>query len=422
VTERDIGIEVFATAAPGVQGRIKNEPEDFIVEEVSLFPPPVRGKHVIARVTSRNWETHRLVERLAAWLGIPADYIKYAGIKDKRAVTTQLMSFPTRIEDVRAISLPDVTVEVLYTAAKPVYAGKLVGNRFHIVVRDVSGTRADVEAVVREIARFGYFPNFFGVQRFGVMRPVTHIVGKHLLMGDIEKAVMAYIANPVDGEPADSFEVRAMLEKTRDFAGALRTFPERFSFERRMLDVLARNPENWNEALLTLPKNLVRIFLHAYQSYLFNKILSARIGAGFPFHRVVEGDVIIPWDGGVEIQQSDGLRVTSANVDKVNRQIAAYRCAPTAAIIGTETFWARGKPGEIERKVLAEERIDEELFAVPHLPALASSGMRRVCAAPLTTFRWSYDGSSLSLDFYLPKGCYATTLLREIMKADVTHY
>ncbi|HHF56540.1 MAG TPA: tRNA pseudouridine(13) synthase TruD, partial [Thermoplasmatales archaeon] len=90
--EKEIGIEVFVTKARGVGGKIKKEPEDFIVEEVSIYPPPSNGRYVIARVKARNWEMNRLIEKLAYNLKISPNSIGYAGIKDKRARTTQIMS------------------------------------------------------------------------------------------------------------------------------------------------------------------------------------------------------------------------------------------------------------------------------------------------------------------------------------------
>lgn len=420
--EDHLGITTFATKSEGIGGVIKQRPEDFYVEEVSRYPPPSGGKHVIARVTARNWETHRLIEHLASSLHIPPEFIGYAGIKDKRAVTTQLMSFPASIERVQNIHLADVTIDILYRSARPVYPGELVGNRFSITIRNVEGDGDAVRSIMEEIQELGFFPNFFGVQRFGIMRPITHVVGKYLLKNEMERAVMTYIANPLEGESEESHQPRKFLEETGDFSEALHRYPEKLAFERRVIQYLATHPGEWKEALFQLPKNLIRMFLHAYQSYLFNRILSARMEEGLSFCKAYEGDIVIPCDTEIEVQRRDGIRVTRINLRKINHQIGRHRCFPSGAIIGYDTMWAEGEMGALEKKILEEERISEQEFTMPHLPDFACRGLRRITAVPLKTVKWDFDGTHLHLEFFLPKGCYATTVLREIMKADVTHY
>lgn len=420
--EEAIGIEVFLTSSEGIKGKIKNYPEDFIVEEVPVYPLPSNGKYVIAEVISRNWETNRLIEKLASCLHISSNLIGYAGIKDRRAITSQLMSFPVEIEDLKKVSLPDVKINILYKSSKAIHRGKLIGNHFHIVIRNVEGKKEDVEKVIKEIEEIGGFPNFFGVQRFGIARPITHIVGKHIIKNDFEKAVMTYIAHPSEGEDEESYNARKFLHETNDFEKALEIYPKKLVFERRIIRHLAKKPGDWKGALLSLPKNLVKIFVHAYQSYLFNRILSCRIKRGLPINEAIEGDIIIPWGKEMIIQSYDGILVNKKNIDKINEQIKKRRCFPSGAIIGYEGMLADGKMGEIEREVMAKEDIKREEFKIPHLPFLSCKGMRRIIIVPIRNIKWEMKGKDVFLSFFLPKGCYATSLLREIMKADIYSY
>ena len=179
---------------------------------------------------------------------------------------------------------------------------------------------------MHEIEELALVPNFFGVQRFGIARPITHLVGKYILKNDFEKAVMTYIAHPIKGEDEESYEARKFLEETRDFEEALKLYPKKLVFERRIIEHLALHPNEWKEALLKLPKNLVRIFLHAYQSYLFNKILSRRIKKGLPLNEAVEGDIVIPWENEMVIQSNEGIKVNKVNKEKINKQIKRGRC------------------------------------------------------------------------------------------------
>ena len=78
--------------------------------------------------------------------------------------------------------------------------------------------------------------------------------------------------------------------------------------------------------------------------------------------------------------------------------------------------------GDIEKKVMENEGITEDEFKIPHMPELACRGMRRIISVPVKHLKWQFDGKNLHLQFFLPKGCYATSLLREIMKADIFSY
>ncbi len=414
-------MEVFLTDGPGIGGRIKTTPEDFIVEEQPRLPPPGDGKQVIARVTAERWETNDLVEHIASQLGIPAGYIGFAGMKDKQAITSQYMSFPVSLPRVTRVDLPRVTVEVLYRARKPVYRGQLAGNHFHVTIRDVSGSEEQAQAIHRQILSTGGFPNFFGVQRYGILRPITHLVGRCIVAGDFERAVLTYAANPLPGEDDVCRRARQWLQETRDFAAALERYPARLNFERRMIAHLAEHPGDWAGALRQLPEGLLRLFVHAYQSWLFNRMLSERMRRGLPIDGAVSGDVVLPMDRG-DMQQRTGIPVTERNLDKVNRQIARHRCLPSAVLVGTEASLAAGEMGEVERMVLEQEELSGDEFTISGMPSLSSRGLRRAILAPLTNLRMTVEDDLARLSFSLPKGCYATCLLREFMKAPIQRY
>ncbi len=418
--EKNIGIEVFLTKSFKIGGKIKKYPEDFVVEESPIYPKPGDGKFVIARIKSCNWETNRLIEVLASSLKISSNSIGYAGIKDKRAITSQIMSFPTSIDNLRKVKLKGVDIDILYKSREKVYRGKLLGNYFHILIRDVNAGYEDVENVMNEILKIGGFPNFFGFQRFGITRPITHLVGKYIIKNEFKKAVMTYAACPMEGEDEEGYKARKFLQETEDFEKSLEVYPKKLVFERRIIMHLAENKDDWIGAISKLPKNLVKIFVHAYQSYLFNKILSERIKEGIPINTAIEGDIVIPFKG--EIQSRDGIIVTKENIGKINTQIEKGKCYPSAIIFGYDSSFADGKMGEIERRIIEEEEIKQEDFKVRSLPFLSCEGMRRIIFVPVKNLKWRLEENNLFIEFFLPKGCYATSLLREIMKGEIYDY
>jgi len=414
--EEEIGLEAYLTHGKGIKGKIKEKPEDFIVEEIPLYPKPANGRHFVVMVKSKNWETNKLVEKLASSMKISSKAIGYAGIKDKRAVTTQVMTFSTSYEKISNINIPGVEIDILYKTNKPIAHGMLEGNVFNIRIRHVENIESFYE-ILGEIKEYGGFPNFFGVQRFGIVRPITHIVGKYLLEGDFENAIMTYVATPIKEEDEKSYEARKYLMETHDFEGALAMFPKKLNFERRIIKYLINHPDDWENALLKLPSNLIRIFIHAYQSYLFNKILSTRIKEGIPINRAIEGDIILKdtWD-------AHGIYADKRIIERTNKKIKEGKCIPSGAIPGYDVRLARGKMGEIERYAMKKHSVNPEKFKMPYMPWLASAGRRRPLFVPLKKIRWKVEKNDVFLKFYLPRGCYATSLLREIMKADIYSY
>ena len=245
--ERAIGLEVFYTDGDGAGGVLKRSIDDFVVKEVSIFPSKDEdGKYTIATVTSRNWETNRLVRVLARSLGVSRNRITFAGTKDKRGVTTQLMSFEATVEEVRGISIKDVEITDVYASRKHIVIGDLIGNSFQVWVRGCrlrdEALETEIDSTVDQLDLIRGFPNFFGVQRFGSLRPITHIVGRHIVHGEFESACLAYVGRPEEGESAQTREARSYIDRTKDFEGALLLFPKVLTFERTIVGYLARNP------------------------------------------------------------------------------------------------------------------------------------------------------------------------------------
>ncbi len=400
-------------------------PEDFVVDEISLNPSEAPlGQIAIARVWRRNWEQNKLVRRLGSNLRVGRANIGFAGTKDRRSVATQLMSFRADIEAVRALEIPDVRILETYRSNRMISIGDLIGNRFSIKVSDV-GDDIDIpetcEAVRGEVEGIGGFPNFFGIQRFGSVRPITHQIGRDLVRGDIEGAVMKYVANPM-GDGSEGDDARRTLQETRDFERATNELPVRFTFERTMIVHLVERPGDYTGALKRLPRNLLMMFVHAYQSLLFNKILSERIRRGIPIHEPIEGDFVLPLDKNGVPDHDNHIDVTGDNIDKARRNAAEGKAFVSGILYGTDSVFAEGAMGEIERHVVEAEKIEARDFQIVGLREASSKGTRRELLAPVRDLVVDHAGDGVLFAFSLNKGCYATCLLREFMKAGASQY
>jgi tRNA pseudouridine13 synthase len=426
IDESELGLETFlSVGVPGIGGKLRRTPEDFVVDEISIRPPEIpMGQYVVARVWHRNWEANRLVRRLGSNLRVGRGSVSFAGTKDGRSVATQLMSFRADLDDVRALEIPDVRIVEAYRSNRMISIGDLIGNSFSIKVTDIEDG-VDIgqvcEEVGQRISSIGGFPNFFGIQRFGSVRPITHLIGRDLVRDDFEGAVMRYAANPL-GNGSEGDDARRTLQDTRDFGRALAELPARFTFERTMVAHLSEKPGDYLGALRRLPRNLLMMFVHAYQSYMFNKVLSERMRRGLPIHEPVEGDFVLPLDKNGVPDQDNPVDVTSDNIDKARRNASEGKAFVSGVLYGTDSVFAGGVMGEIERRVVEEEGLDPQDFQIVGLREASSKGSRRELLAPARGLRIDFEADGVRFGFSLNKGCYATCLLREFMKTDISRY
>ncbi len=431
--EKGIGIEYFFTSTEGVGGRLRTIPEDFRVIEKSDMPLEAPGHFTAAVITSKNWETNRLIRIMARKLRISRRNIMFCGTKDKRAITTQLFVFHTTLENVQSMWLTDIIVEKAYSTHKRVNIGDLFGNKFEVVLRSmgqpIETCREIADEAAGQLRDLGGFPNFFGIQRFGAVRPITHKIGRLIVEGEFKKAVDSYLFDMVENESAETMEARLRLKTEQNYADALVYFPDHLGFEKAILNHLAVNPDDHVEALKQLPKNLLMMFIHAYQSYIFNKMLSRRMSQGLPLNEPVPGDMVLKMDKHGLPDHRNWVMADADNIPKLTKLIGKQKAFVSAALVGYETEFAGGEPGEVERKIFEAEKIEQKVFIIPKLERMSSKGTRREILSPFGNLEISVAegivddpdadvNPGLLFKFDLNKGCYATTLLREFMKSE----
>lgn len=330
---------------PGTGGVIRAVPEDFVVTEVPLYLPCGQGEHLYLRITKRGLSTPQLVSHLSSSLGVKARAIGVAGLKDARAVTSQLVSIqgvsPDAIARVRHEGI--LSVEVLGCHRNRLRTGHHRGNTFRLVVRDVKPPTGEVvPAVLAQVSRRGV-PNYFGPQR--------------------------------QGRRGDNYRVGADLLRNR-----------------------GRRAQ--------MPKRTRMWYLNAFQAHLFNLVLARRIER---IDRVLPGDWAMKHENGACFQVEDA-GAEQARADR-------FEISPTGILFGSRAPWATGEPGEIERAAAASlQETPESLRQAA--TGCGFRGERRTLRVSPEDLEWSLTGDRLTLSFTLPPGSYATSLLREVMKAD----
>ncbi len=408
--EEKVGIGCYITSTPGIGGRIKENPEDFYVEEIARLKLSDEGKYTIIRVRKTNWNTMNFARILAKKLGISQKRIEYAGTKDKRAVSVQYFSISNLseedIERLKTIRIKDAEIEIMGKSNRRIELGDLVGNMFRIRVHGARNGQI-IHHTLKELDEKGA-PNFFGLQRFG-MRFITHEVGMHILRRDYSSAFWTYVAKPFEGEREDIKVIREELWKTRDSKFGLRELPAYLRYERILLQSL-REGKSEEKALLSLPKNLKLMFVHAYQSYVFNRLLSSRIKEFGNLKEVLEGDTVDFISSGNYLELKEEHSFVNSNKKRIRFLIDEKKAFLALPLPGYETEmkgWAKERTEEI----LSSDGINIEDFKHEHRE-FTSKGSYRIADMPFSDFRYENEVFS----FYLPKGCYATILLREFTK------
>lgn len=153
-------------ALPGIGGRLKCAPEDFVVEEIPAYFCSGQGEHLFLWIEKRDLGADYFQRQLAQRLGLPRGEIGMAGLKDRRAITRQWVSVPARMEPrLPALDGDGIRVLDVQRHGNKLRPGHLQGNRFEVRLRGIEHPER-LPALVNAIKSFG-MPNFYGEQRFG---------------------------------------------------------------------------------------------------------------------------------------------------------------------------------------------------------------------------------------------------------------
>lgn len=402
---------------PPIGGVIKQRPEDFLVEEAPLYQPCGSGEHIYLMVEKRGLSTLELVEILSRHFGVSRRGIGLAGMKDKSAITRQVVSIHApgrKIEDFPMLDHERVAILWADYHQNKLRTGHLSGNRFSIRIRGVPATAVvHAKRVLDRLEREGV-PNRFGEQRFGHCQ-TNHLIGREIVLGRAAAALDALLG-PVAGSPGQQPEARALYAAGRH-AEAREAFPRSLRTEREALSRLAAG-DSPERILARLDPTVRRFLLSAFQSAVFNAVLDARILDG-SFVRLELGDVAF-------INASRGqFRVTRevlAEPDLADR-VRRLELGPSGPMWGVSMTRAEGRIGalEIERlEAMGVRTEDLERYAAVRRDDL--EGARRPLRVPVIDpqVEGGVDehGSYVRVAFDLPRGAFATVVLREIMKPD----
>lgn len=391
----EIGVRSFYYDLERTGGKLRENAEDFYVEErFENIERKDEGKVLILKIRAKNWENNRLVRFIARSNHVSPRRVYFAGTKDRRSLKVQYFSIPGM--KFREFSLNDVEILDHFYLDHPLAMGSHLENIFRIKVSGCDSRRFEENCIA--VRKGGIVPNYYGPQRFGPIRPVTHLVGREILKGRYDEAVRVFIGFP----GMDRFaELRRKYYENPDPAAFIDKFPESLDLERKVLNYLIIKEEDYVGAIKQLPENLVTMFIHAYQGYIFNKILSRRLEAN-------KGLMV----GDVYKTNGEFVKINAMNMEKFVNNFLKGEGSPTGLVAGYDAEFAKGEMGKIEEYELSVEDIKKLDFKLPY--GFKSKGERR----DLFLRPRNMICDDCRIEFSLPPGGYATSVLREIMRVE----
>jgi tRNA pseudouridine13 synthase len=272
------------------------------VDDRVEWPVEAGGKMYLGfTLYKENKDSTEAISRLSRLVGMGPNAFQFAGTKDKRGVTSQRVNvyklMPARLVSAMAKAPfgDSIVVGDLRYEEQPMRMGAHGGNRFTIVLRDVSCGEEELESALRALQTHGFI-NYFGLQRFGNNDAAgTHKLGAAMLRADYD-AVLRMILAGRPGERLEERKAREVWEQTQDAAAALKVLPRHMHIERGVLEgIVKHGRSNALGCLSRVPKAMRMMYLHAFQSLVFNRAASERVRL-YGCERAVAGDLV--WAAG----------------------------------------------------------------------------------------------------------------------------
>lgn len=390
--------------------KLKSRPEDFRVVEQLDFEEDPEGEFRIHKLHKEKLSTHEALSAIVERARVPREDITYAGLKDRQAVTEQFVAIRGRAVDLK---LANLRLRAVGRSARPITSKMSRGNRFTIVVRDLDREQAvAARRNLPSVVKTGY-PNYFDDQRFGCVRHGQGFALRELLQGRPEQALKQLIATPSAIAVSGDVKLKTILkDHWGDWArcGSIARGP----VYRPVFEHLVRHPDDFVGALERLPTRVKLIHAYAFQSALWNNALSHVIAGRVPFvHRLwlpTEIGRLAAWRN-LERESGDffdGLETPLYGPDGTGGHPVFQRAMADElqkAGVTAEDFRAR----KVSGMVLVEE---------PRAPVVRPTDVERVRMAPDDDEAGRF---LVQLEFSLPRGAYATMLLKRLFATNEMH-
>ena len=396
------GIECYCTSFAGTGGSIKHGSEGFMVSELVNESLDIslsyneNHRYPLYILEKRDIDSNHALFEIERELHMR---FRVMGIKDAKAVTTQYAGMERVMRNPPAELKSRHTRLILKGFTKhPLQKKFLAGNKFEIRIYNVRSS--DLSDFVPHIGKVG---NFYGLQRFGSERLVTHLIGREIVKRNFIQAVVLLLCHTTEFDTQMSREIRNKCIDPSNYRQVLKMLPRGMDIERQVLSALVAGRDTI-AALRAVPITIRRLFVQAYQAYIFNRCLSRAVMEGEDLLQPQTEDLCFEMEGPATFG-----RIIKYNPSSKTKLVPAIRMA------GYTFQPGKGRFENITRAIMQEEEeVSAKDFYIKEMQELSHQGGFR--QAPLWCTDFRYERDPLTVSFKLPKGSYATTLLREIIK------
>ena len=385
--DSSIGIFVYSTNFEGIGGKIRSSPDDFFVSEIldprTLSNISQRDGYAVYKLKKHGIDTNHALSEIFKIHGLR---LKALGLKDASATTEQFVCDTSSSKSPEKFSTNRYELKRIGFVSKPLTKKDMIGNHFDIKIQDADFIK------IGNFKEYDRILNFFGYQRFGSKRPVSHLIGKAILQNDFEQAIHLLLSFSSEYDSVENNKIRKMLEDKSNYSKALKEIPPQMDLERIVLNEMVQHG-NVLKAIRAIPLSLRRFFVQAFQSYVFNCVVSQAFNYGEELFSPKEGDVCY---------------------DKKNN-LGRYQNDPDQRLAIPLVGYSYSKKNRFDyqiSKVLENEQIRARDFFSKEMQEVSDEGGFRQATIKC-------EGFSITepfVNFTLSRGSYATILLREIMK------
>jgi tRNA pseudouridine13 synthase len=394
--------------------KLKQHPEDFQVEELTDVAPGAHGPFAFYRLEKRGWTTPDALQAVRRRWKLEPQRLAYGGLKDRHAHTIQYLTIFRGPR--RQLTHHGINVEYLGQVAGPYTSSDIRANRFRITLRAVPPGETDRIRHVLEEIRLDGVPNYFDDQRFGSVAPVARadqpqadFVARLMILERYEDALRLALTAPYEYDRAEQKQEKAVLRAHwGDWPKCKELLPR--GHARSLADYLTHHPDDYRGALERLRPELRGLYLSAYQSHLWNKMLARWV------EQHCRPDQITP------VRLRLGVLPMHRNLSDEQRSELARLQLPLPSAR------TRLEPGD-ERQALIDSVLREEGIALPQMKlkgfrkVFFSKGERAALCLPAAFgHEFQHDEEhagqeKLILAFELPRGSYATLIIKRIQQA-----
>ncbi len=382
--DSEIGILVYSTTFSGCGGFIRKNKEDFVVNEIlskkSLDKISDHDGYAVYKLKKQSIDTNHALEKIFKKTGTR---LKALGLKDASAVTEQFVCASKKSKPLDDFSTDKFSLHKIGFVQKPLSKKDMIGNQFEIKV-------SDSDTNIAKFDEFDKILNFFGYQRFGSKRPVTHLIGKAILQGDFNQAVELLLSFTSPFDSKENTDLRKMMGQRENYSEIIQKIPPQMDLERTVMsEMISHNDPK--KAIRALPVSMRRFFIQAYQSFLFNRTLSLTFQDGEKLFSAQEGDVC--FDGNIG-------KFTTEDDQKLAIPLVGY------------SYYKKTRFHNQISKILESEEIQPKNFFIKEMQEASNEGGFRNSSVTCNDFSINDN----TVKFSLSRGSFATIVLREIMK------